>query len=86
MPPRKKLKVSSQAPSTPSQTDNAPSVPPSQQVSREATEPDSLVTDPWTDDQETSLLKGIIRWKPVGRSFGLLIIEDIESSPRARDT
>ncbi|WEW55901.1 hypothetical protein PRK78_001336 [Emydomyces testavorans] len=87
MPPRKKLKLSSQAPSTPSQTDNAPSVPPGQQIKADL-ETDSLVADPWTDDQETSLLKGIIRWKPVGmhKHFRMLAIsEHMKSQGYATD-
>lgn len=32
-----------------------------------------LLTDPWTDEQETALLKAIIKFKPVGESPPLAV-------------
>ncbi|PGH11118.1 hypothetical protein AJ79_05063 [Helicocarpus griseus UAMH5409] len=81
MPPRKKPRLSSQGASTP-QTENPQPTPttPAQPEGPPKTEPesDNLITDPWTEEQETSLLKGIIRWKPVGmhKHFRMLAISD----------
>ena len=66
MPPKKKAR---KAPSTPS--GDVPDQP-----AEEVPEPmeldsgkEDLVLDAWTDEQETSLFKSMIRWKPVGRCF-----------------
>ncbi|MCJ1223740.1 hypothetical protein MMC12_000383 [Toensbergia leucococca] len=67
MPPKKKARLSSLKPSpsthsTPKQrpsTPHTPTAPPSTNAA-------FFPTDPWTDEQETSLFKGIIKWKPVG--------------------
>ncbi|KAG5304964.1 CT20 family protein [Histoplasma capsulatum G186AR] len=81
MPPRKKLRLSSQGVLTP-QTENLQHTPttPAQPdvVSKFESESDSIVTDPWTEEQEISLLKGIIRWKPVGmhKHFRMLAISE----------
>ncbi|PGH32647.1 MRG-binding protein [[Emmonsia] crescens] len=81
MPPRKKLRLSSQGASTP-QAENLQHTPttPAQPdgASKPEAESDSIVTDPWTEEQETSLLKGIIRWKPVGmhKHFRMLAISE----------
>ena len=62
MPPRKKAKAS--APSTPLR-DTQPKTP---QDSGVAQARDELVSDPWADEQETQLLKSMMKWKPTGRN------------------
>ncbi|GAA88516.1 hypothetical protein AKAW_06630 [Aspergillus luchuensis IFO 4308] len=56
MPPRKKAKL------TPQNENAEPSASTTDQPTTADYDP---VTDPWTDEQETALLKGIIKWKPV---------------------
>ncbi|MCJ1298311.1 hypothetical protein MMC08_001100 [Hypocenomyce scalaris] len=68
MPPKKKARLSSRAASTPSgEVHEAPpqASDPRTPVRDEQTATD-LPRDAWTDEQETSLFKGMIRWKPVG--------------------
>ncbi|KAF3480063.1 uncharacterized protein GIQ15_05410 [Arthroderma uncinatum] len=73
MPPRKKQKTSS----TPSQAEHPQPTPTGREIDY-----DAIVADPWTDEQETSLLKGIIRWKPAGmhKHFRMLAISDYMKS------
>ncbi|KAJ5682441.1 hypothetical protein N7462_005606 [Penicillium macrosclerotiorum] len=83
MPPRKKTK---RAHST-SPQDDAPAQSnantPGSSDSADKAEPEpkpeyDLISDPWTDEQETALLKAIIKWKPVGvhKHFRMLAIAD----------
>lgn len=65
MPPKKRPRLSSRAASATPQADNPANTPASTESAKPGTEYD-LVTDPWTDEQETALLKGIIKWKPIG--------------------
>jgi len=66
MPPRKKARVTAQKVSTPTQDEDSMVVdtPDTENISKKP-EYDAL-KDPWTDEQEISLFKGIIRWKPAG--------------------
>lgn len=66
MPPKKRGRLSSRAASTPSgDTAETPAEerPASAKVDAAIND---VVSNPWTDEQETSLFKAMIRWKPVG--------------------
>ncbi|KZZ97938.1 CT20 family protein [Ascosphaera apis ARSEF 7405] len=83
MPPRKKARVSlpdTPAAATPA-TNTATATAPAQQSEappKPGCDPESLVADPWSAEQETALLKGVIKWKPVGlhKHFRMLAISD----------
>ncbi|KAL3418326.1 CT20 family protein [Phlyctema vagabunda] len=64
MPPRKKAKGAA-AVSTPVADESATAAD-SPQVDDSEKPAYDILKDPWTDEQETSLFKGIIRWKPAG--------------------
>jgi DASH complex subunit ASK1 len=66
MPPRKKTKGSTQAASTPAADEDA-MVADAPQVEEPVKPSFDILKDPWTDEQETSLFKGIIKWKPAGK-------------------
>ncbi|KAH7313145.1 chromatin modification-related protein EAF7-domain-containing protein [Rhexocercosporidium sp. MPI-PUGE-AT-0058] len=80
MPPRKKTKGSVRAPSTPAADEDAMAVDtPQPDATEEKAKPTyDILKDPWTDEQETSLFKGIIRWKPAGihKHFRMIAISE----------
>lgn len=68
MPARKKAKISARQSAATASAELPKSVP-AAGAGDAAPKSDSehdIVNDPWTDEQETALLKGIVRWKPVG--------------------
>ena len=65
MPPKRKGKGVARAASTPVADDDAMAVDTPQPLETPKPTHD-ILKDPWTDEQETSLFKGIMRWKPAG--------------------
>lgn len=66
MPPKKKARQPSRAASTPAgdAVEQAEEETPTPMKADLCIE--SVKSDAWTDEQETSLFKSMIRWKPVG--------------------
>ncbi|KAL3480298.1 chromatin modification-related protein EAF7-domain-containing protein [Aspergillus californicus] len=77
MPPRKKTKLNALAESA-----QSPANTPAGDGIAQRTPSYDLVADPWTDEQETALLKGIIKWKPVGihKHFRMVAISEFMKS------
>jgi len=78
MPPKKKGRVPSRAASSPTgdAAENAAEEPPTSVGAKDTQ--DVSLPDLWTDEQETSLFKAMIRWKPVGSFLIGLATEDFD--------
>ncbi|EPS25434.1 hypothetical protein PDE_00367 [Penicillium oxalicum 114-2] len=79
MPPRKKVKrAHSTTPLEDTVAQSSVDTPGSSDTAEKPDAPYDLLSDPWTDDQETALLKAIIKWKPVGvhKHFRMLAIAE----------
>ncbi|TVY37271.1 Chromatin modification-related protein [Lachnellula occidentalis] len=70
MAPKRKGKSIARAASTPAADEDAMVIDSPKPQAKEATKPSfDILNDPWTDEQETSLFKGIIKWKPAGNNL-----------------
>jgi hypothetical protein len=66
MPPKRKTKASSAATPAAEVEENAMEI--DMPETSAPAKPDPM-NELWTDEQETSLFKGIIKWKPSGQSI-----------------
>jgi hypothetical protein len=71
MPPKKKGKGTARAASTPIADEDAmvidsPAAETPKPVEGSPKPNEALLNDPWSDEQETSLFKGLMKWKPNG--------------------
>ncbi|KAJ5147223.1 hypothetical protein N7526_000575 [Penicillium atrosanguineum] len=79
MPPRKKAKrAHSATPQDEAAAQSSANTPGSSESAGKPELEHDFLSDPWTDEQETALLKAIIKWKPVGlhKHFRMLAIAD----------
>ncbi|EKG14103.1 acyltransferase, putative [Macrophomina phaseolina MS6] len=86
MPPKKRAKPSTTSAvtphaSTPSKTPTK-DLPPASFSHTSAPAATDILNDPWTDDQETSLFKNLIRWKPTGVHKHMHMIQIASSMSR----
>ncbi|KAK1020242.1 hypothetical protein LTR33_019116, partial [Friedmanniomyces endolithicus] len=63
MPPRKRTRISQATSPTPT---SQPPTPAAAEVASPSKSEDKLLTDPWTDEEEIGLFKGLMTWKPTG--------------------
>lgn len=71
MPPRKRARESVGTTSTPAADEDSPMVDVPESHTSPAEDDYDILKDPWTDEQETSLFKGIVRWKPAGKHLSI---------------
>lgn len=69
MAPKKKTRGSLAKASTPIRDDDAMAVDTPEVAETPQEDTYDILKNLWTDEQETSLFKGIIRWKPAGWSL-----------------
>lgn len=67
MPPKKRGRPSTRNASTPVQDEDSMVIDTPEIEDTSKKDDYDFLKDPWTDEQETSLFKGIIRWKPAGQ-------------------
>lgn len=87
MPPRKKAKP---APSSPITDENSMAIdtpaPRPTKAKAAVPPPYDILKDPWTDEQESSLFKGLMKWKPNGQYSSKRLFATLLTIPRNAQT